>query len=123
MVDYTPKLHAMTVQRRDPIVSQKITWDFGPNFGDSAFMMVTRIGDTVTISGESSGKAQSYPIERARALYEALGNVLRWESYPIEYVRNGVCLLCGDGVLSSGEHIDPERHEAEVERITSGEPT
>jgi len=24
--------------------------------------------------------------------------------------KNGVCLICGDGVLNSGEHIDPERH-------------
>jgi len=27
-------------------------------------------------------------------------------------VRNGVCLICGDGVLNNGEHIDPERHAA-----------
>lgn len=25
-------------------------------------------------------------------------------------VRNGVCLVCGDGVLNSGKHIEPERH-------------
>lgn len=37
----------------------------------------------------------------------------------VEYSRNGVCLLCGDGVLSSGEHIDPDRHAQEVEKITS----
>lgn len=79
MTDYTPRLRAMTVQRRDPIVSQEITWDFGPNFGDSASMRVTRVGETVTISGRNSGEEQSHPIERARALYEALGNVLRWE--------------------------------------------
>lgn len=41
---------------------------------------------------------------------------------PVEYVRSSVCLLCGDGVLSSGEHIDPERHSDEVERITAGGP-
>lgn len=40
-----------------------------------------------------------------------------------EYVRDGVCLLCGDGVLNSGEHIDPDRHTAEVERITKGATT
>lgn len=28
-----------------------------------------------------------------------------------ETVRGGVCLICGDGVLNNGEHIDPERHE------------
>lgn len=39
-----------------------------------------------------------------------------------EYVRNGVCLLCGGAVLNSGKHIDPDRHTAEVERITSGRP-
>lgn len=37
-----------------------------------------------------------------------------------QYIRNGVCLLCGGGVLDSGEHIDPERHTAEVERILAG---
>lgn len=37
-----------------------------------------------------------------------------------EYVRSGVCLLCGDGVLSSGEHLDIERHRAAVERIVAG---
>lgn len=35
----------------------------------------------------------------------------------VEWVRDGVCLLCGDGVLRSGEHLDPERHATEVERI------
>jgi len=34
-----------------------------------------------------------------------------------EFVKDGVCLSCGDGVLNSGEHIDPERHEAEEHRI------
>ena len=38
----------------------------------------------------------------------------------IEYVRDGVCLLCGDGVTEDGEHLDPDRHAAEVERIVSG---
>ncbi|ACZ29595.1 hypothetical protein Xcel_0556 [Xylanimonas cellulosilytica DSM 15894] len=28
------------------------------------------------------------------------------------FVTDGVCLTCGDGVLLSGEHIDPERHAA-----------
>ncbi|AWN07700.1 hypothetical protein HOT31_gp029 [Microbacterium phage Hendrix] len=37
-----------------------------------------------------------------------------------EYVREGVCLLCGDGVLKNGEHIDPERHAAQVRLITTG---
>lgn len=76
---YEPKLRALRVQRRDPIVSQEVTWDFGPNFGDSASMRVTRVGDSVTISGRNSGEDQTYPLERARLLYEALGNVLRWE--------------------------------------------
>lgn len=38
-----------------------------------------------------------------------------------EYVRHGVCLLCGGAVMNSGEHIEPGRHAAEVARIT-GEP-
>jgi len=36
-----------------------------------------------------------------------------------QYVRNGVCLVCGGGVLNSGEHIDPERHTAEVEHLAA----
>ncbi len=36
-----------------------------------------------------------------------------------EFVRDGVCLLCGGAVLD-GEHIDLDRHVAEVERITAG---
>ena len=78
MGNYEPKLHAMIVQQRDPIVSQEISWDFGPNFGDHASMRVTRTGDSVTISGRNSGEDQTHPIARAQALYEALGNVLRW---------------------------------------------
>lgn len=37
-----------------------------------------------------------------------------------EYVRDGVCLLCGGAVLPSGEHLDEQRHAEEVERIVSG---
>lgn len=38
----------------------------------------------------------------------------------IEYVREGVCLVCGGAVMNDGSHIDPERHAAEVEKITGG---
>ncbi|QNJ55918.1 hypothetical protein SEA_RASPUTIA_28 [Microbacterium phage Rasputia] len=38
----------------------------------------------------------------------------------VEYVREGVCLLCGGAVLNSGEHIDEDRHAAEVELIVTG---
>lgn len=56
----------------------------------------------------------------ARSLQDN-GFRLHAESSPeLVYVREGVCLLCGDGVLKSGEHIDPERHVSEVERIVSG---
>ena len=37
-----------------------------------------------------------------------------------EYIRSGVCLLCGGAVLMSGGHLDPDRHAAEVKRIVSG---
>lgn len=42
--------------------------------------------------------------------------------HDVEYVREGVCLLCGAGVLSSGEHLDPERHAEWVAKVTSGAP-
>ncbi len=38
-----------------------------------------------------------------------------------EFVRDGVCLTCGDGVLSNGEHIDPDRHMAETARVRADE--
>lgn len=38
-----------------------------------------------------------------------------------EFVRDGVCLSCGDGVLSTGEHIDPDRHAAEEARVRADE--
>ena len=69
-----------------------------------------------------------WQIDRARAECEALVRVLN-EHPPAdqgkpqdEYVRGGVCLLCGGGVLNSGEHIDPDRHQTEVDRITQGKP-
>lgn len=37
-----------------------------------------------------------------------------------EYVRDGVCLLCGDGVLKSGEHLDLDRHRRAVADLTGG---
>lgn len=39
----------------------------------------------------------------------------------VEWVRDGVCLLSGEGVLESGEHLDPDRHAASVERILTDE--
>lgn len=40
----------------------------------------------------------------------------------VEWVRNGVCLACGDGVLASGEHIDPQRHADWVEHMNDATP-
>lgn len=42
---------------------------------------------------------------------ELEGEPLQAKTSPAEHVRNGVCLICGDGVLNDGSHIDPERHE------------
>lgn len=38
----------------------------------------------------------------------------------VEYVKGGVCLLCGGAVMNDGSHLDPERHAEEVDLITSG---
>lgn len=39
-----------------------------------------------------------------------------WQPVPDEEVRGGVCLECGDAVLGSGQHIEPERHTAHLLR-------
>ncbi|MEV8023373.1 hypothetical protein [Microbacterium sp. NPDC080220] len=57
------------------------------------------------------------------ALESAQTEIVRTRKHPepeAEYVRAGVCLLCGDGVMNDGSHIDPERHVEEVERIVTG---
>lgn len=62
---------------------------------------------------------------RMRAALHAAAAVAgedRQAPHGVEYVRHGVCLLCGGAVLESGEHVDPERHADEVLRVTSGGP-
>lgn len=34
-----------------------------------------------------------------------------------EYVREGVCLVCGGAVLNSGEHVDADRHRDYLENL------
>lgn len=66
---------------------------------------------------------EGFPRDAFEAADRILARGFRLTEVPessVEYVRGGVCLLCGDGVLNSGEHIDPERHAAEVQRITDG---
>lgn len=58
----------------------------------------------------------------ADALEDAAGFRRAPAEHDVEYVREGVCLLCGAGVLSSGEHLDPERHAEWVAKVTSGAP-
>lgn len=33
-------------------------------------------------------------------------------------IEDGVCLICGDGVLSSGEHANEQKHEKSLATIT-----
>lgn len=58
------------------------------------------------------------PCAERDAIDAAIAALQQAQQPGIEYVREGVCLLCGGAVLNSGEHLEPERHAAEVARIT-----
>lgn len=62
---------------------------------------------------EAMSSTVAVQVERALA---AAGR-LRDTTPPNRTVRQGVCLVCGDGVLNSGDHIDPERHLAALEAV------
>ncbi len=74
---YAPKLGRLTVQRRDPIVSCEIRWEYGPKLGDSSTMRVTRVGENVSIS-ERGKEVLSMPLDRARLVLGALREVMEW---------------------------------------------
>lgn len=80
---YAPKLGRMTVQRRDPIVSCEIRWDYGPNLGDSSTMRVTRIGESVSIT-ERGKEVLSMPLDRARLVVGALRDVMEWSDEEVQ---------------------------------------
>lgn len=65
-----------------------------------------------------NGDGEACP--EARQIADAIAGFRRAPAeHDVEYVREGVCLLCGDGVLNSGEHLDPERHAEWVAKVTS----
>lgn len=86
------------------------TYSFGMRYADrlahetapALLAEVVRLRGEAAVAGTSGGAVGAVPADA-------------------EYAREGVCLLCGGGVLHGG-HIDPDRHAAEVERITSGAP-
>lgn len=73
---YEPKLRELSVSRPDPVFSQEIHWSFGPAISDHAGLSVSATGKHVSIR-ERGTEVLSMPLDRARLLHEALGNVIK----------------------------------------------
>ncbi len=80
---YAPKLGRLTVQRRDPIVSCEVRWEYGPNFGDSSTMRVARVGETVTVT-ERGKEVLSMLLDRAHLVLGALRDVIEWSDDEVQ---------------------------------------